>query len=95
MPDPVFTLHQIRQALVPGGFLLLEAPNQFDSLKSLMMRRLRSTLGERWIPLPKHTQNPEYHLYYFNVTSLRRLLGQHGFEILDLRTYIRAIAESW
>jgi SAM-dependent methyltransferase len=64
--DPRAVLESIGRALVPGGLLLIATPN-FRSLS-------RALLGPDWAVL-----SPLEHLYYFEESTLRRLLESSGF----------------
>ena len=69
--DPRRTLRIIRDILNPAGLLHLCLPN-FDSLE----RRL---FGPRWfgLDMPRH-------LYHFSPATIRRLLREAGFDVLEL-----------
>jgi SAM-dependent methyltransferase len=64
--DPRAVLEATRRALRPGGLLVVSTPN-YDALS-------RHVLGESWAVL-----SPLEHLYYFNETTLMRMLGSTGF----------------
>ncbi len=66
--DPAALLVQARELLRPGGLLVLETQN----IDSLFAR----ALGRRW----HHYKHAE-HIYHFNRSTLRRLLGATGFEV--------------
>ena len=90
VPDPRVTIEQCRRLLVPGGLLLLEVPNQFhsliDSLKDVVIR----AAGERaylWFHRPVPF---ELHTVYFTPVTIQRFLVAEDFEILDMRTHLRA-----
>lgn len=71
--DPRAQLERLHALLRPGGVLGLRVPNA----RSLGARAAgRSWL---WRSLPAH-------LWYFSAATLPRLLGQCGFEMLDVRT---------
>ncbi|HIC89843.1 MAG TPA: class I SAM-dependent methyltransferase [Anaerolineae bacterium] len=72
LPDPVAALKRARQALTPGGLLLLEAPNA-DSL-------VAQVLGCYWF----HHDLPR-HLVAFNPATLRRALTEAGFRDVWIR----------
>lgn len=71
VPDPQSLLRQARTMLAPGGHLILETQN-VDS-------RFATLLGSRW-----HHYKHEEHLYHFNPGTVRRLLQQSGFEVVEL-----------
>jgi SAM-dependent methyltransferase len=64
--DPARALRAVRQAVRPGGLVLLSTPN-YDALS----RRL---LGRQWAVI-----SPGEHLYYFTEPSLTALLEKAGF----------------
>jgi 2-polyprenyl-3-methyl-5-hydroxy-6-metoxy-1,4-benzoquinol methylase len=64
--DPVRVLTATRQALRPGGVLVLSTPN-LDAIS-------RWVLGKQWAML-----NPAEHLYYFTRRTLAAMLLEAGF----------------
>jgi SAM-dependent methyltransferase len=82
VPDPRQTLHELARLLAPGGALCLEVPNAGSLRARLAMpwltRQLR--LDERYRAFP-------IHLWYFQPTTLSRLLGAAGYHVAALETY--------
>jgi 2-polyprenyl-3-methyl-5-hydroxy-6-metoxy-1,4-benzoquinol methylase len=72
MPDPVGDIRIAHSMLRPGGLLAINTPDS-GSLYSKIM-------GSRW-----HLFVPPEHIWYFNRKSLRRLLQNQGFEVLEAR----------
>ncbi len=70
--DPLTMVGRIRAWLRPEGLLWIETPD----IDSGQARREEA----RWA----HIKVPE-HLFYFNERTLRRLLTDHGFEVLTVR----------
>jgi SAM-dependent methyltransferase len=68
IPDPVRALQRVAGWLRPGGWLLLEVPNQ-GSRQSL----LKGTAWELF--------DPRYHVAYYAPPSLRALLERAGFDV--------------
>lgn len=68
--DPRRELALVREALAPSGVLFLELPNQ-DSVDA-------DVLGAHYLF--------EEHLYFYGPAAISRLLGNCGFEVLDVRT---------
>ena len=71
VPDPQALLRRIRQLLKPDGRLLLETQN--------VASRWARLLGRRW-----HHYKHDEHLYHFDPTTIRRLLGDCGFAVQEL-----------
>jgi SAM-dependent methyltransferase len=70
--DPATELQICHRLLKPGGFLYLKAPNgayEHGWRSRLMMR--------------SHVFGPPWHLNYFTPTTLRRLLLQKKFQLVD------------
>lgn len=64
--DPALVVRLMNNVLRPGGLLVVGTPN-YDALA-------RRMLGVEWAII-----SPVDHLYYFNETTLDRLLGTGGF----------------
>jgi len=86
VPSPRRLLQACRQALVPGGFLVVAVPN--DGEAAFMPNRVKRTvlrmLG-RHQPLRVRYERlgpgSEIHLSHFTLPVLRRLLGAAGFVV--------------
>jgi hypothetical protein len=70
--SPLEALQQVRAWLVPRGGLCLSVPNG-ESLFARLM-------GKRWVLLLRE------HLWYFAPDTMRRLLSEAGFEVLEIRS---------
>ncbi len=71
--DPGEAVRRIAELLVPGGVLYLTVPDGGS--------RLARTMGRRWwAVLPMHLQ-------HFSRSSMRVLLGRHGFEVRHVGTH--------
>jgi len=76
LPRPGETLDRIAGLLVPGGALCLMVPDAGS--------RLARAMGARWWSvIPTHVQ-------YFTRSSLRTLLGRHGYEVVSVTTQPKA-----
>lgn len=76
--DPRQTLRQIRRLLRPNGVLLVEVPNiDCPSFKIL----------GKW-----HRHFAAHHFTFFTAKTLTELLGQCGFQVLDVRFPYRVIS---
>jgi SAM-dependent methyltransferase len=73
VPEPRGTLERLREALRPGGLLILEVPN----VSSVMAR----SLGTAWVHL-----DPAAHANHFAPATLRALLVRAGFEVRGTET---------
>lgn len=70
VPDPAAFLAEARNHLKPDGLLILETQN------------VSSAFAERMGPKWQHYKHLE-HLYHFDPKTIRRLLDEAGFEILE------------
>lgn len=73
VPDPAGLVREVARLLRPGGVLLLTTPDRRGFLARLT--------GQRWFEYYN-----EEHLSYFDERSLRRLLTEGEFTIVNLRT---------
>jgi SAM-dependent methyltransferase len=73
LPDPRATLRHIAAVLKPGGLLALSTPDAGSRVARLM--------GRRW---PGWKKIPE-HLFFFDRSTLRRLLEECGFRVETMR----------
>jgi hypothetical protein len=73
VPQPQALLSAIRELLKPSGRLLLETQN----VRSVLAR----VLGRRW-----HHYKHDEHLYHFSPETIRILLSDCGYRVLDLRS---------
>ena len=77
--NPSAFLQLAHDKLTQDGLLVIEVPNQFNSL----IDRIKSAVGR---PHISHGLHAIHHPYFYSVESLRRLLPKHGFQILHLTT---------
>ena len=75
LPEPAAAAREVRRLLKTGGYFYVVTPD-IDSLSARL-------LGGRWWGL-----RPA-HIFYFSRATLRRLLEENGFEVVDSRSYGR------
>lgn len=78
-PDPLGLLRQTSRFLKPGGWLIVDIPNQASR-----MARFKTAL--RSIGLKREDfgyLQPPVHLHAFTPTTLKNLLDQAGFEVVE------------
>ncbi len=73
VPDPHAYVQRAAQLLRQGGIFALATPD----VESLPAR----LAGRRWVGY----KLSEEHVYYFSVRTLRRMLDEAGFEVIDVR----------
>ena len=86
LPNPAGDLALLRRMLRNGGILLIEVPN----IRTWSVRVLRS----------RHRHFVQDHLNFFSAETLRRLLTETGFEVVDeycptRRMTVRYLIECW
>ena len=86
LPDPRGTLRQCRNLLAREGLVMLEVPNQLHSLKN---RIKRAIIGKARSAATGLEEVPaEVHTYYFDPRTVRTLLRNERFQILEFHTYL-------
>jgi SAM-dependent methyltransferase len=80
--DPILCLDRVREALVPGGLVFIDVPNEC-SLWSKVGNAYMRMRGRRWAVNLSPTF-PPYHVIGFCPRSLTRLLDQCGFDTVEL-----------
>ena len=81
--DPRKLLAAAARCLKPGGLLGLSTPNQRNIMEAVAGPMYRWTGGRVTWPLEKFYLLE--HFLYFSPDTLRRLLGEVGFEVLEMR----------
>ena len=89
--NPAELLVKIKSILKPGGYLIIEVPNEVYPLSELIQfylsykthcRCLAEKILFRKMTLVKLP--PSLHLFFFDCHSLKRLLKQTGFKIIEI-----------
>ena len=88
LPDPRQTLRRCHALLEPDGLLFIDVPNQFHALKDRIKTVVHWAVGARLLKHLYISGAYHFHLYYFNPSTLRRLLASEGFEVVAFRTYL-------
>jgi 2-polyprenyl-3-methyl-5-hydroxy-6-metoxy-1,4-benzoquinol methylase len=71
VPDPVRTLQECKQVLVPGGILCVRVPNDFTEMQAAAKQKTGADAW--WIAVPDH-------INYFNFASLNQTFDRIGFD---------------
>lgn len=88
VPDVRATLGQFRDHLRPGGFIVVEAPNQFEALKEVAKGFLLGIVGDRLLDHVYREVDQSVHLSFFTPRTLRRAVEDAGFDVLEMRSYL-------
>jgi len=73
MSDLKEVLAKIKQALKPGGVLIVQVPNDIDGYRRILFRKI-------WWMIPP------MHIRYFTRRSVENIFGRHGFRVIKIRT---------
>lgn len=87
--EPDSFLEMAHRKLNKDGILIIEVPNQFNSL----VDKMKSAIGR---PQIWHGLHAIHHPYFYSRESLRRLLVKHNFQAMQLTTALpdRKIVET-
>lgn len=72
--NPISFIVDIKKLLKPGGLVAICCPNDFNPLQKILQNKLKY---KSWWISPKH------HINYFDPISMKRILINNGFEILE------------
>ena len=81
--DPKAVLHRARELLKPGGVLYVAVPNQRCLMTVILDRYIRLGGPGRAFFLERLYVSP--HVYYFNPTTLVRMIREAGFEMAAVK----------
>ncbi len=76
--DPKEMLGHIKRLLVPGGEVWISLPNRRSALRSLF--------GRHWV-----NWHLPFHIVHFDSSTLRRVLGETGFTVVEERQVTPAL----
>ncbi len=79
---PAEVLTGLRELTYPGSLLVIEVPNQWDSLNHTLSR-IRRLLK----PVPRSVFSI-HHPYFYSMDTLISLVEKHGFQVVQARTHI-------
>ncbi len=79
LPNPVFTMKEIRRITAPEAILVILCPTQTNTLFSRIGFAVYGALNKRAI-----VNLPPYHLFEYRPRSLKRLLTSHGFQVIRI-----------
>ncbi len=74
LPNPREFIKNIKSALNPDGIICLIAPNDFNPLQDILRKNMG--FSPWWVAPPQH-------INYFNFESIKRLLENSEFEIVE------------
>jgi hypothetical protein len=83
--DPRLCLERVREALVPGGLVFLDVPNECSLFARVANTYMRAR-GRDWAVNLSPTF-PPFHVVGFCPRSLRAVLEATGFEVVELDTH--------
>lgn len=87
--DPLGTLREMRRFLRRSGFLLIEVPYQFASLRDRLRYVLMKISGPSGEGKFYSTLfSSVHHVYFFTPKTLRRMVEEAGFSVLKVTTYV-------
>lgn len=81
-PDPSRQLQEIHRILKNEGIVLMNTPNEEAALRLLAWKMYHLTGGKIKYPLRKLYH--QFHFHYFTSETLRSLLEQNGFSLIQL-----------
>ncbi len=82
--NPHASFEKLKSIMHEKSLLVIEVPNQFDSLVRRFVNGLRAIYGKNQM---ERTVYSIHHPYFYNSYSLAQILEQRGFKTISLRTY--------
>lgn len=85
LPDPRRALDRVGGLLTPGGVFVLNGPLTLNRSLFTAVLRFKLLLGRgrtAW-----YVDEPPYHLWEWNATTMRRFLVANDFEVLEFATF--------
>lgn len=77
--EPRCELASLRRLINPRGLLYIEVPSQFHIAEKIRFLLKPNTR--------RFTLESLHHPFFYNIKSLRLMLGDYGFEIVDIRVF--------
>jgi SAM-dependent methyltransferase len=78
LADPLAALRNLRTNLSSGGIIVIEVPNEFQRLASIVRRIAGKQISSKTGFLE--------HEWFYTITTLGQLLKKSGYSIVDLKT---------
>ena len=82
--DPTKALYKIKKLMHPDSILMLEVPNQFDSLVRQTVSLFRCLYNNNQ---QKRSIYSIHHPYFYNAKNIQSLISQNDLEILTVKTH--------
>lgn len=91
--NPVEILKRIKSIIKPGGFLVIEVPNEICPLSEVIEFYLSYKIYSRFLfrKILRHRMilvklPPSLHLFFFKARNLKKLLEITGFKVVEINT---------
>lgn len=75
--DPHGAIKFAHKVLNKNGVISVTVPNDYNPLQAVVIKKLK--LKPYWFA-------PPFHINYFNIDTIKRLLEKNGFKIIDIET---------
>lgn len=88
IPNPKEILAELKRILTKNGLLIIQCPNgEFALRKTFIFTKIVPFLAPYLINKQCGYCNPEFHLYFYSMKTLRDLLDECGFKTKDALVY--------